>query len=102
MKRAVLMLLILGGCTSNHYSPADAGMNDALDMCKHDVIHASLANTDHLGALIGGGLGGPIGGAIGGVVEGKSQTNAPKMDLNNSIENCMKNKGYVGISSGYN
>lgn len=102
MKKFIIGLVItLTGCTSNHYTPADAGMNDALSSCRSTVTHEAASQHDHLGALVGGGLGGVGGGLLGGAIEG-SQNQYPEKDWNVEIENCMAKKGYSGVSAGYN
>ena len=114
----LLSILLLAACTSSHYVQApgntasQAQLDSDLAVCKSAAFkkyNDAHANDDHSGAIIGGVIGGGIGaligsaavGGAGGAVVG-SANHPPKIDLNAEIENCMADKGYSGVSKGYN
>jgi len=100
----IAFLLSLSGCTSDHYTPVDYGMNDALKECRHNTFkkyYDAHANDDKTGVVAGGVLLGPIGAVLGDSIANSGNT-LPKLDLNVEMENCMKAKGYTGTSEHYN
>lgn len=103
MKRYIIFLLILSGCTSNHYAPNDARMSDTLSSCKLEANHAYFSDKPDLGVAAGaaGVLGGAFGGALVGAATGVvTPDNTMKTsEINPYIENCMKKHGYIGTGS---
>lgn len=103
---ALLALLSLAGCAQDTYAPARNGpprasLSDDLQACKSMAIDAYMKSRSHSGALMGGLLGGAIGGAIGGAMD--AQAEAPtRVDIDKTIQKCMREKGYIGTSSGHN
>lgn len=103
MKRYLILLIALSGCASDHYTPMDYGMSDALSSCKKESIHKYYADKPDLGMINGaaGVAGGAIGGALAGALTGAATPDsAMKLEeINPYIEKCMKKNGYIGTSS---
>lgn len=104
MKKMMVLLFVLGGCTSNHYSPTDQDTDKVLADCK--TISFKKYNDAHSsdnksGAIVGGVIFGPLGAVMVDAISGEDNSQQ-KIDLNFEIENCMKKHGYSGVSNGYN
>jgi len=114
MRRAALMFatLMVTGCAHDNYSASShvASKDEtasAVRSCKRDIMqsYAVSAPSNHNGALIGAVLGGLMGGALGGAIGGGAGAAADQANgvdrysnIDQDMERCMADKGYVGTS----
>lgn len=101
---SMLSILLLVGCTSDHYVndyTSQEQMKADLKICHKEAFdyYNSKVHPDPTGAIVGGILGGAIGGAIAGAITSPS---GEKPDINKMTQDCMQKKHYTGESHGYN
>ena len=98
MRRVLLVgaLFVLSACARDNYTVISNGpgsqerMAADLKSCKLAVLH-QYAQQSHIV------LGGAVGGVIGGALNSSNNTMTPA-DIDPAIEQCMREKGYVGTS----
>ena len=101
MKPYLIALALLTACANNHYaviaggpgSPAE--MQPALSSCRYGSMQTVGQAQPHGGLLVGAVLGGAVGAVVGAAVDGPG---SPKPDVNQLIEECMRQRGYDGTS----
>lgn len=101
MKLYLAAFALLTACANNNYAVIAGGpgslteMGSVLRTCRYDSMQAVAQDQPHGGLLVGAVLGGAVGAVIGAAVDGPG---SPKPDVNQLIEQCMRQRGYDGTS----
>lgn len=107
----VAIAFMMAGCAHDNYSPASGtGSKDetasAVRSCKREVMHSyEVSQPVNSGAIVGAVLGGLMGGMLGGAIGGGAGAAADQSsggdrysNIDQDMERCMADKGYVGTS----
>lgn len=105
MKKYLVLLLMLVGCTDRNYVAANSisqvSMKPELQKCIDEAVHKYYSDKNSDAGLYAGLLGGAVGGAIGGAAAGGivgggmvASSSMESKDIDPYIDTCMKKRGF--------